>query len=871
MSTLIILALAAMPVADASPTVPYCGPASADGASSQTAGTIGPEACMQLTGRVFPEALEDSDYLGSPQSPWVQKGFTCTDSTPTTGCTGFARDYVGYFEFQAGLNYLASTYPDLITVHEVAMSAGLTSPAGEPERNPIYILEISNKNSPIPRDDKLNLLFMLSIHGNEKGGREGGFRVLEDLTRNIGFATETVQNGAGFPGGLTKPTGGQVETYFDYLDFMNIFLLFPNTDGWVCDEAGYGAGGTPFGPTQAGGGCGGQFMRVNGNGQDLNRQTPTIGWQNAGRQVLSQPEAGGDADSGLPGFANWLIQQRETSDSFEWDYAIDIHGMINHQNFGAIMLPAGSMTPQEMFRSISLAELLKNRWNADAEAGGHFEEWGRAFETVETAWRTGAPAVNQICAQVDCPGPGSQLDPDASPSEAASSSQFAEYYTVIDAIGYTDSGFNGDFFAQSTGLNAPGYDIELAYNHLNCGAAYQTGVCAQFNDYHVWMVRHIVKAFMDQAAFDVQISYETNGARSAYVVPEYVATNLDDVDENGAAAPTPGGWADQTTNDDAWDYGSDTPFEARPAKYWEDIAPFVCENCGSETAVPGVLQPINPSQMSADQLRTQLANFDNLVIPNTAINQFVDGAWGANEVADGAVSEDKINVLMDWVSQGGNLVLTDAALEFFDIAGLTEDGVEQQLAYMGGIRMDLTHPMLEKVRGGVKQTYEPTPMGWGTSGAAPNWGIDPAQFLAIDGASIAGFVCGGSNLGQNCDSNDIALGYVDLGTGRIQFMGAILPDPTEEFYHPYGLDDYATTYSGNQVVRNMMGWDEVFSSPPVVITDAGVVQSDNERDVATAGGAGAAGSDDESDNGAPGAGMLLGLLALAVAFVVRRK
>ena len=42
--------------------------------------------------------------------------------------------------------------------------------------------------------------------------------------------------------------------------------------------------------------------------------------------------------------------------------------------------------------------------------------------------------VSGLCAQVDCPLPGSALAGD-SPTRAASSPQFAEYYTVIDAIG----------------------------------------------------------------------------------------------------------------------------------------------------------------------------------------------------------------------------------------------------------------------------------------------------------------------------------------------------------------------------------------------------------------------------------------------------
>jgi len=49
-----------------------------------------------------------------------------------------------------------------------------------------------------------------------------------------------------------------------------------------------------------------------------------------------------------------------------------------------------------------------------------------------------------------------RVSDDRDPLANVGSSQFAEYYTVIDAIGYTDSGFNGDYFAQNSGLNAPG-------------------------------------------------------------------------------------------------------------------------------------------------------------------------------------------------------------------------------------------------------------------------------------------------------------------------------------------------------------------------------------------------------------------------------
>lgn len=859
----------------ANPAVPYCGPASAAGALSATSDQVQPETCMDLTGRVFPEALFDTDYVHDDPAPGPaeQRGYVCSDTTPTGSCTGWANDYVGFFEFQAGLQYLAEQHPDLIEIHEVAMSRGLENVAGGPSKNPIYVLEISNEDSPIPRDQKQNLLFMLSIHGNEKGGREGGFRVAEDLLRNIGFARETVQNGAGLSTPITKPTGGEVQTYHDYLDFMNVFLLFPNSDGWACDEIEYAGGpGNPLG----GGGCPGLFTRGNGNGVDLNRQTPTIGWHNPNRNVLGEPEAGGDGE--YPGFANWLVDQRsESNGTFQWDYAIDIHGMLNHKNFGAIMLPAGSFSPQEMHRSLRLAESLKERWNLEAEGGGHFAEWGTLFSSMETAWAVSGPGrdaaadgIDAACGGLDiCPQQGSALSgtlhDDESPTTTASSSQFAEYYTVIDAIGYTDSGFNGDFFAQTTGLNAPGYDIELAYNHLNCSAQYEPP-CNVFNDYHVWMVRHIVKSFMDAAAVDAQISYETAGLKTAYIPSGFVATNLDDVDENGEPMLTPGGWADENPNDDAWDYGPDQPFHARPAKYWEDIKPFVCESCGTDGALPGVLEARDADQITA----ANLANFDNLIIAGSAINQLVEGNAGENEVANGTVDQAKIDIIQEWVHNGGNLVLTDAALEYFDLAGLTQNGVERETGYMGGIRMDLSHPFLDKIRGGVKQTYEPTPLGYGTSGASPNWGIDPDQFAALEGSSVAGLVCPGSSLSQNCQGRNIGLGYVDLGEGRISFMGAILPDPTEEFYHPYGLDNYATTFSGNQIVRNMLGWDEVFAEPPITIAEDGqIVQSPNEPTASAEDLDGTTGGDDSTKD-SPGVGIFAALVLLG-AFALRRR
>jgi hypothetical protein len=136
------------------------------------------------------------------------------------------------------------------------------------------------------------------------------------------------------------------------------------------------------------------------------------------------------------------------------------------------------------------------------------------------------------------------------------------------------------------------------------------------------------------------------------------------------------------------------------------------------------------------------------------------------------------------------------------------------------------------------------------------------------GGEVAGLECGTPQLSDPCANNGASLGRVGVGSGQIQFIGALLPDPTEEFYHPYGLDHYATTYSGNQIMRNLIGWTEVFSAPPIILTDEGqVVQTPNEP-VAEPDSVDA---DEEAEDSPLMAPLVFVLALAAAAFVARRR
>ena len=77
--------------------------------------------------------------------------------------------------------------------------------------------------------------------------------------------------------------------------------------------------------------------------------------------------------------------------------------------------------------------------------------------------------------------------------------------------------------------------------------------------------------------------------------------------------------------------------------------------------------------------------------------------------------------------------------------------------------------------------------------SAPNWTVDSAAWEAG----------GGVTAGTNGEGRTV-YGEKALGEGTIRFLGALLPQPTEDYYHPYGLQDYAVTYTGYTLLENML-------------------------------------------------------------------
>jgi hypothetical protein len=699
-------------------------------------------------------------------------------------------DYISYSEAEECLEAIQDAAPGFVEFKTIGSSAGWATATGGHQSYDVWLVEVTNEDSPVPFDAKLKHVFQLSVHGNEKGGREGGLRVIEDLARCLDT-----------PGAITA----EHPELCDYLDYMVAVFTFPNVDGWVHEEVDVMAAN----PT--GGSIPGGYVRENGNGFDLNRQWPNKGWTREGYQTLSQPEIQASL-AALTAYTNIAT-------------ATDIHGMLTPTDAdpggelsafpedrayapgGSLLeglLDAGQSDPLKMFKTTRLAELLKERVNSDPNLIAY----------------NGVPATGAWGGQV------------------------MEWGTSWDTIGYVDSGFTGDFFFQNHGLNATAMDFEMAYNHAVCDNHY--AACGQtMNIHHVRLVRQVVAVFMESATKDVKVTIETGGLKTAYLHNPKVWSS---VNVNGTQDPPLSGWAADNPHDDAYDYGNN-PYRVHADEYFRDLRPHVAD--GDK---PGVLDAMTPGELRDGAL----AGYDVFILAGSAYETIQNDA-------------PALDALMAWTKAGGRLVVTDSALTMLGDAGIIDqaDDIAPRTYYAGHTDiLDRTHPLAQGLRGIARQTYEAVPLGY-EPGQAPVWVLPSGPVTAAGGAivgTVGGSGSGGVPLvgGAAAESSTWAnYGELPVGDGSVAFLGGLLPDPTQEFYHPYGLDAYATSYTGNQLLHNMVGWTTVFAEPPIVVENLGT-----DRAIAKGN---ATASDDRDGGDSSGLGMAAAVGAVAAAAVAVRR
>jgi hypothetical protein len=470
----------------------------------------------------------------------------------------------------------------------------------------------------------------------------------------------------------------------------------------------------------------GNYVRGNDAGIDLNRQFPTVGWHNSGGQQYrtgSQPES-----TAVRAFVEEHLGIPEG--------AADLHGEFGDNVLLAIMFPAGQFDPLQLQAQYRLAEAIKHNVNTSVHPGAA----GLLTEVVE--------------------GP---VYP-------------AEYHTAYDAIGYDDSGFQGDWLVQQGILEM---DHEYIFSNLAPGAVF----VPELEQVHVDTTRALLDATIavtieayDNPARQLELDYaaDLGGRAIGYVVdPERITS--EDV-QTPAAFGLP-----------------QVPYAVTQMTYFEDLA---------AVADPGsTVTPVEPGFDAED-----LAGYDTVVVADDTLAPDDTAAWAA---------------LAAWArGEGHRLVLTDAALQGLEAMGAVPAGsVGRMTQYAGEVQgVDRDDPLLTGVGGLIGQTYFEVPLGYrpGGSGAlgAPAWFVDAdawtGSVAAVVGQEDADadllVVSSQGGPGQEVvlSPGDPALGTLPFGDGSISIFGAILPDPGNVGPNTHGLAGYAVTYAGNAILLNAL-------------------------------------------------------------------
>jgi Zinc carboxypeptidase len=450
----------------------------APGPGSGGPGVLGAtDAGYALCGRVFadPHAYWPSPAQAPTRSPYAKGNAVCA-----------AADFVAYDEMVKGMEYLQGLFPQFVQFYKLQRDFGSGSDctsstsnadlcsAGLPRqgvpsqrvKSDLYAVRLTDER--VADTAKKFYVFPLAIHGIERAGAEAGVRVAEDLAtwaycEAVGGAT-LLPNGktncaaeGAIPHPLLETTPGQSVTAGSALRRSSIWLVFANPDGW--------RRGDPDNVARF-------YQRYNGNGVDLNRDWPSIGYTFRPYTPWSEPET--------KGFGRVLKQIRD-----RWDGGIDLHGQLIDSAFSFTLLGASE---RDYAKDQRILQTVKGAW-ADAE--------------TRLAW---SPVIKPNDADPDDP----RL-------------YGVQWGTVWDTIDYTVTGALGDWIDSPLGLGGDGIDNEMSMSHIsNCGV----GSCylADFEQLHVDGNKSLVYSMVNFGLLPEDTSFAVPG-KVGYVKDDTVLSN----------------------------------------------------------------------------------------------------------------------------------------------------------------------------------------------------------------------------------------------------------------------------------------------------------------------------------------------------------
>jgi Zinc carboxypeptidase len=478
-----------------------------------------------------PVAINDDSYLAcgrafpDPQAFWVP---TVGEETPHPGAgtSPFAkgnapcaaRTFMTYNEAIQGLSYLDSR-PDTGPFMEVinlattndpkirevlneelgdGWSEGLATTTGEISKSPMYLIKVTAPEGAqliegvdqVAAEDRDHFVWSLSMHGIERAGIEGGVRAIEDLVT----------------WGATEPDRRLLETYdSDTIQTINghearnlpvgevlmhsvSYFMLSNPDGWRRGDPDAG---------------GASFMRFNGNGMDLNRDWPELGWTDDSFTPWSESET-----------RTYGKVLQNISDN--WTGGIDLHGMVEANAFSYTLVGGSQRKFDKNERTMQFVE----------------QAWDDAEKRLLWSSIIKPNTAPDQCVEFAGVAPTGETN---SPPECDQRSYGVQYGTIWDTIEYTVTGAVGNWIDSPVGLNADGIDNEMMMSHLgNCGGA--DCYVPEFEQLHVDGNKSLIYAMLNFSVQPPPAVFDSEGDVGYFVNPRRLV-------DPGTERPAPPGGA----------------------------------------------------------------------------------------------------------------------------------------------------------------------------------------------------------------------------------------------------------------------------------------------------------------------------------------
>ena len=619
-------------------------------------------------------------YKGGPPAA-LCGGRIFPESSMTQAYVQYRPNATGFREYADGIAYLAQKYPRYVKVFtlsqhfhdKLAVTAGPDGKrAGEPgdtgDGKEIWVIRITDFQA--PEKSKKKLFFSLSVHGNERGGLEGGLRTAEDLAIGGMNPDQTISDGVpGYKSSTGTTPVFHTYSIHDVLKKEDIYLTDFNIDGWTVGDIAQPGATAPY-------------SRTNGTGTDLNRQMASFGSINTSRNPLLEHETKYGT--------RFIDELAKSSPGGLMAYGADVHGELTSRAYVDIMYPAGEFSSIKHRQLMAIAERTKSVIDATLYAG--------IQNQIENA--TGGDDGEGVEQTIPCDfGPG--LCDITGNANNTIPTKPAHWATVWDTLAYTDTGFIGDYLATDAAVT--GMDYEIFLNHTVPDKTWD--VYLQEN--HINASRAIIKTAMAYALFQdkefAKHKVETGGQAGYVVDPVHVT------DSDGDPGTLPGPKQDGVGAD-----GKKVVqhhYDVTRMKFFADTSklmnrPFKAIASGDISRNPKALDVL-----------------DTLVLADNPLPKDTKG----RSVSAAAYYRN----IASWVRRGGNLVLTDHAFHALAGMGLVPSSAVKDIKVYQPYTdfQTFADPMAKGLRANARQLVEAATLGYGIGDtASPMSAISASAF-----------------------------------------------------------------------------------------------------------------------------------------------